>query len=51
MDSQSFLIVVNIIITLIVGVILIRQISAQKSIMDRYKDYLNQTTKPLDLPG
>lgn len=43
MDSQSFLIVVNIIITLIVGVILIRQISAQKSIMDRYKDYLSVT--------
>ena len=41
MDSQNFLVVVNILVTVAVGIILLRQISAQKSIMDRYKDILS----------
>lgn len=39
--SQDYLIIINIIITLIVGGVLLSQIRAQKTIIDKYKDFAN----------
>lgn len=41
MDSQNWFIIVNIIVTIVVGIILKNQIISQKSIIDSYKDFVS----------
>ena len=40
MDMQSWFIVVNIVVTIIVGVVLREQIKSQKSMIDNYKGFV-----------
>jgi hypothetical protein len=41
MDSQNWFIIANIIVTIVVGVILRNQIISQKTIIDKYKDFVS----------
>lgn len=41
MDSQNWFTLLNILVTVIVGVILRNQIKSQKSIIDSYKDFVS----------
>ena len=41
MDSQNWFTIINIVTTIVVGVILARQIKSQKAIIDNYKDFVS----------
>lgn len=41
MDSQNWFTIINIFTTIVVGVILARQIKSQKAIIDSYKDFVS----------
>ena len=40
MDSQNWFTIINIVTTIVVGVILAKQIKSQKAIIDSYKDFV-----------
>ena len=41
MDSQNWFTIINIVTTIVVGVILAKQIKSQKAIIDSYKDFVS----------